>query len=206
MNEEQFKKALDDIKEWMQDNRAAPIVDNLAPGASEQELAEVENELGHRFLDPLRRLYLLHNGQRNRDEHPFFEGGGRFTDLEYGVALIDSLLDFLWQGDEQGAPEDVAEAMADSEKPLLAEECTSAWWPVAEAEGGYIAVNLRTGRVFEVEKEGPVISYRGDDVGEYLAAYADALWNDNYEVAGDTELDGVTAEGFTSFKRHIQRK
>ena len=202
--DEDFDKALGDIVEWMGDHGAGAIAENLRGGASDAELAEVEGRLGKRFPVGLRRLYGLHGGQVNRDEHWFFEVG-RFADLEYGEIVRDRMLDSLWHDGETGRTEDVARRMAESARPLVAAECNSAWWPLAEGEGAYLAVHLDTGRVFEVVEEGPQILFRADDVTALLCDYADGLWNDLYEVAGDPALDGVTAEGFVSLKRHIRR-
>lgn len=203
-SDDDFDKALSDIAEWMRDSGAGAIVDNLAPGASEDAIRAVEQQLGKPFPPPLRRLYGLHDGQKHRDEHPFFEAG-RLCDLEYGSIIRDRMLDTLWHEGQSGRPEDVAHVMEDSAEPLRENECTSAWWPLIDFEGAYLAVNLDTGRVFEVVEDGPEIRWRADDVAALLCEYADGAWNDLYVVAGDTSLGGVTTEGFTSMRRHLQR-
>jgi cell wall assembly regulator SMI1 len=205
MDEEAFDRALADIVEWMTDNKALEIVANLAEPAAPDALARVESSLGKPFPAALRRLYERHDGQRNRDEFPFYERG-RLCDLEYGQTMRDRLLDSLWQDGTSGRPSDMDHAMEESSEPLQDKECTSAWWPLVDFEGAFLAVNLDSGRVFEVDEDGPQIRFRADDVSALLASYADDLWNDVYELAGDPSLDGVTAEGMISLKRHVQER
>lgn len=206
-----FMKALSDIEEWMTDNHAGEIVSNLATGASQTAIAACEARVGARFPAALRQLYLLHDGQRNRDLFPLFEDA-IFTDLAFALQIRDGMLRYFGvphgQAVDAAANDlalDRAQMCADPEAPLREEEFSLRWWPLMERNGEYVAVNLDTGRVFEIIKDTPAFVLAADSVTDLLSGYADRMWNDEYEVAGDASLDGVTAKGFVSMKKHLQK-
>ena len=195
-------RSLDDLKQWMQANGADAIVGGLRPGADEQRLEQIEKLLGRRFPPTLRQLYLLHDGQQDREALPFFGIDYVFADLEYGLQLISGMV-YAYFGVQQPAPNRFwapgnpkpAIKQSDFHRRVVAacgmqpEEETEGWWPLAAGgSSSYIAVNLDTGRVFFAEKDSPPLRLAGAGVGEFLAGYARAVRSGEYEVEHDEVL------------------
>jgi len=205
----QFEKALDDMVEWMTEHEAGEIADNLAAPATESAIAAVERRFGAPLVSPLRELYLRHDGQRDRDTFPLLPNGV-LTDLAYARDLREGMfvayfgvVDFRAAGSAKGDTPLPTPLHADG-APLPAAEQTFRWWPLAEIfGGGFLAVNLDTGRVFEMRRDVPPIVLRADSVPAFFAAYADDLWNDRYVVSGDPSLPGVRHEGFVARRKHL---
>lgn len=205
-----LRKAMDDLKEWMVDHHAEAIVANLRPGATGDEVLAVEARLGRRFPAALRQLYSLHDGSAE-EANPFF-AHREFLSLEQGLRLMSSMLGRYFGVQEEWEPGDPEPAIdhdaiyCDEETPLREQEYSAAWWPLAVFNfSSYLAVNLDTGRVFDVEKDVPALRLLADDLAGYLADYATAVWDDHYVLAGDTELEGVEQDGFVNAQRHLAR-
>ncbi len=146
-----LRKAMDDLKEWMVDHHAEAIVANLRPGATAAEVIAVEARLGRRFPRALRQLYLLHDGSAE-EANPFFEVRELLT-LHQGLELMPSMLgryfgvsDPAWVPGAREPAIDRGAIYCDEETPLLEQEHSTAWWPLAVFNfSSYLAVNLDTG-------------------------------------------------------------
>ncbi len=197
-----LEKALDDIKEWLTDNHAEALVANLQAGASEELLKKVEAALCLPLPTELRALYECHNGQQRRDQSPFFEHLA-FLDVESALALREAMLTAHFGRGAQGI--DATKISCDRDTPLLEEELSDRWFPFANTASDYLAINLDTGRVYFAVKDVPALTLAGESFGEFLTDYADALWNDEYALAGDPSLEGVTVEGEPSLGRYTTK-
>ena len=172
---EAWSKALDDIKEWFEDHEAGSIVANLLPPASGQAIADVEATLGASLPASLRWLYSVHGGQRDREANPLFEDLV-FCDPSYALGLRSGMLIAYFTPGPN---------FVDPKTPLRDNEKTQRWYPLANTSHAFLAVNLDSGRVVLAQKDSPAIHVVADSVGDFLAAYASALWDDEYRLDGD---------------------
>lgn len=195
--------ALRALTQWLLAHDAAELAANLAPPAAEAELARYEAWIGP-FPAPLRALYLRHNGQPDRDRWPLFEAL-TFTDLEYGGLLHEGMLWSYLGGDpsKPGGELDRTKLFPDPAAPLRDEEFSPRWWPLAEGNSAFLAVNLDTGRVFRFVKDVPALRLAAEDVGRFLAEYAAAVQRGDYDIAGDPALPGVRVEGLHARGKHL---
>jgi cell wall assembly regulator SMI1 len=191
--DEEFSKALDDIKEWFRDHDAAQVVDDLKPPATERALAALEATLGCRLSEELRWLYGVHDGQKDRESHPLFEDLV-FCDLEYARLLASGMITAYFN----------PPAYVDPNTPLTAVELTSRWFPFANTSHVFLAANLDSGRVVLAQKDVPAIRVVAESVGDLVVRYASALWNEKYVIAGDPSLSGVKHAGMEYLKRYAR--
>ncbi len=201
MNEEQrdyLHQAIADIKEWLVDNAAEAIVENLNEEASDAALASAEKALGVPLPEALWELYALHDGQPNEGDCLFEHMN--FLSLERMLASREGML-YAYFGVRPEGIDQAAIFCADGSQ-LLESELTSRWAPFANTEGDFLALNLDSGRVFRVVKDVPAIRLEADDLPSFLGRYASRLWEDFYALTGDTNLAGVTEEGLVALKRY----
>lgn len=177
---EQLHKALDDIKEWLQDEDRAAVVRGLRPGATAEALRRAESAAGAPFPPELRALYEQHDGQEDREADPFF-GDLVFADLDYALGLRGGML-YAYFGVRDGGRIEPGGIHCDPQTPLLPEELDGRWFPFANMEGDFLALHLGTGRVFRAVKDFPALRLAGASLTAFLCEYADRLWNGNYDT------------------------
>lgn len=160
------------IERWMNDNGADAIVRNLAPGASDEDLADAEERLGFGLPTELRALWAVHDGQL-----------GELDGLYESYDLLSS----AEAHDEQMAyfvSEATASARAVATSGIsTAEAASTHWLVIAARDSDGIVVNADTGRVFRLRHDDPPCLFLlAASVGAWLGAYADAVERDDYRV------------------------
>jgi cell wall assembly regulator SMI1 len=71
---------------------APDLVDNLAAGATDKQIAAFEKAIGRKLPEEVRASFLAHNGQRGEWGHPVFSGF-RFGSIKWAQNLWDAWLD-----------------------------------------------------------------------------------------------------------------
>jgi cell wall assembly regulator SMI1 len=196
-----LEQALADIEEWMADNDAASFVDTLLPGASDAALAAAQQHFGVPLLPALEALYRWHDGQSGEVE-PFFEHMF-FLSLAEACRLRSALLECYFVP-PKGMP------LREYHRPhaeLGDDELTSReWFPFANTDGDYLAVNLESGRVVRVLKgDVPWITLEAGDLPSFVGQYASDLWDGRFELHGDPDQPGVTQAGLVHLSRYFAR-
>ena len=167
---ERTRAAVERICRWMNDHGAPLLVENLAAGATESELAEAEQKLGHALPEGLRALWSLHNGQDG--EHNGFIEWYDFLSIDWSVAQHESVMACI-----EFARENPTTWGAE----LTAEELQSEhWFPFAGRDSDSLAVGV-TGRVFRFDHDDSpkLIAH---SFAEWLDGYAERVEADDYEV------------------------
>jgi hypothetical protein len=210
MSSDDALQALDDIEEWLVDQGATAIVKDLNEPIDAARLTALETKLGYAIPEELRAVYKRHDGQRSwsRLENSFFPYTmGGFCDFASAVKQTtwtrfigpwfqpNVAYDPAWDSLERKRhPEEIVPRSwmhvdRRSTKDLLAIECSTAWLVFAWNELTAGVLHLRSGRVFEWEKESG-IRFAADSFGAYLMKLADDVWNDAYRVVQDDGEDG----------------
>jgi cell wall assembly regulator SMI1 len=199
--DEQLQQAIDDIKEWLGDHDASSFVERLAPGAKDAAIESAEIELGAELPAALGQLYRLHDGQTGEVE-PLFEH-------MFFLCLADALRSrAAMLGSYVLAPEGMSLRDYHSPHPHVsdAELLSSRWFPFANTEGDFLAVQLDTGRVFRLVKgDVPWIHGEADDFASFLGGYASALWDDAYQFHGDPGQHAGVEAGLLWLSRYLAR-
>jgi cell wall assembly regulator SMI1 len=201
-DEEQIIQAVHDIEEWMTENGAESFVAQLRPGADEAAFARAEAQLGQPLGSLLRTLYALHDGQTwQREREPFFEHMF-FLDLAEACRQRATLLNSYFRPPAGVSLQEYHRPHAHLSQRELASE---AWFPFANTEGDYLAVNLESGRVVRVSKGNvPWIELEAPDLATFLGEHASRLWDGAYRLLGDPALPGVE-DGLRWLGRYFAR-
>lgn len=158
-----ISKAFDRIKRWMTENGAPLLAENLAPGATAAELAEVESLLGFALPTELREVWTLHDGQFH--DHDGFVGplelfsSKRVFDERESVMLE---IDFL-----RGDPDAARRAGVSA-----AELASQQWVPFAGRNSDWLAVCGVSGAVFRCGKDAPETRRIAASITEWIEGYA----------------------------------
>lgn len=169
---EGLRSAVARIRAWMVAHDAPLLSENLAGGASDEQLAQVEAKLGAPLPDDLRDLWRLHDGQRT-----WGNGFVESYDLLSTVRALDEHETLL-------AGLAFARANASWWEPSggTAEELASdCWIPFAGRDSDLLAVHGISGRVFACPHDDSFRVIAGS-LGEWLDAYAARVEADDYEV------------------------
>ena len=181
---QELAAAFEQIKRWMIDNGAPLLVENLAPGASVEGIAETERLLGASIPVDLRALWSLHDGQLE-ECNGFVETFCLYS-MKLALAERENLLLFVeyLRGDRAALSES---GLTD------AEVASDAWIPFAGLDSDGLAVSAVSGRVFEVRHDdSPQLVLVADSISAWAAAYAGRV------VAGDYHVE----DGFGDY--HLQ--
>jgi len=168
-----LQNAFERISQWMVAHDAPLLAENLAPGATADELADAEEQLGFPIPAGLRELWSLHNGQL--EEMNGFIESLDFLDLARAVDERDSVLpaiEFLREDPSSWPEAGVTEVEALSDQ----------WVPFAGRDSDLIAVSGVTGRVFHVMKDAPPLKLAAASVEAWATAFAARVEADDYEV------------------------
>jgi cell wall assembly regulator SMI1 len=169
-----IRSSIERIKAWMKAHDASVLVENLAPGASPQQIEKVESELGYSLPADLRALWSVNAGQRN--EQDGFVGAMDMLGPEAAIAELESVAMFL--GVLREHPTDWTEA--GTEKI----EVDSNRW-LAFAGRGYadmLVVSGESGRVFTCGKDAPPLHLVATSILDWVEAYADRVEAGGYEI------------------------
>ncbi len=122
------------LENFLQQN-APKIYDGLLPGASEEQIAEVEQRCGFQFPTEVRQSYLRHNGQRSDERYEPM--GGTFIPCSYGLLPMARILD-EWLGNLDTL-EDIKDDMPDGDRAgpeVKRVFLDAAWVPFAKEGSG----------------------------------------------------------------------
>lgn len=172
--EESLAQAFERIKAWMVEHDAELLAENLAPGASEEQLAEAEAELGFSLGRELRALWSLHDGQ-NEEMNGFFQSFDLYS-IERALGERDFLMGAL--GFLRQTPRAVPKS------GLTQEELFSdTWVHFAGRDSDGLAVNTVSGRVFEIRHDdSPPLYLYADSIVAWANQYASRVVADDYRV------------------------
>lgn len=174
--------ALDKIKRWMNQNGATEIVDNLAPGLTEEELSDFEADTGLRLPAALFELWSIHGGQEIDTNG--FVGGMDLLSPHQGMDERDHILDSLEFMREH--PDTYQEA------GVTKEDAESDNW-LSFANQGYadqLVVQLDSGRVYICEKDSPPFHLIASTIVNWVEEYASNIESGKYKVC--TEFGGCS--------------
>jgi hypothetical protein len=154
-------------------------------------------------LGSLRTLYLVHDGQTWQNEsEPFFEHMF-FLDLAEACRLRPTLLNGYFRPPAGLTLHEYHRVHTDLTERELASD---AWFPFANTDGDYLAVNLESQRVVRVRKgDLPWIELAAPNLATFLGDYASGLWDDAYRLLGDPSQPGVVEEGLLWLGRYLSR-
>ncbi|WP_229297047.1 MULTISPECIES: SMI1/KNR4 family protein [Herbaspirillum] len=158
------KKQMKRLEKWLETNLHEVYVD-LAPGCSEADLAEFENQIGVALPESLKDLYRMHDGQFvSANTGPFF--GLIFLSLADARKHWESwkkVIDECSPGDMQGASRFCKSAKAGAIKEIYANKF---WIPFAYDYGGnHLGVDLDPGERGNV---GQVINFGRDEDEKFV--------------------------------------
>ena len=166
-------QSFETIVQWMRDNGAASIVDNLAPGATPAALDAGEAMFGFPITGELAALWAIHDGQRE-EAHGFIE----YYDLcSMQLARVSAediyfALEMILPGDEV-----VASGLTEPER------ASKKWVRLAGRDSDGYAVNAESGRVFSLEHdEVPPLKLVAPSISAWLADYAARVLAGGYDV------------------------
>jgi cell wall assembly regulator SMI1 len=176
---DRIRAAFERISRWMNAHGAPLLVENLAPGATAERLAEAEAELGIALPEDLRAMWSLHDGQRE-EGNGFFEGDN-FLSVQWACAEKETVLmsiEFARESPERWP----------ATGGTMEELASDHWLPFAAQDSDAIVVHGITGRVFACDH---------DDSPRLLAPSLVA-WLEEYAARVDAG-DYVVEEGFGDY-------
>ena len=156
---------------WLKEHDAARLMQSLSPGAKPVQLSKLEQKLGFPVPPGLRALWLMHDGQRSKDD-----------------CIIGTLhlLPVAWVLNERPATLALlkrvrAEPSSLKKSGLSADEAASDnWLPVASRGKDCVIVSSATGRVFAGSGTAPSLQLLGSSVPQWLETYVAAVERDQY--------------------------
>jgi cell wall assembly regulator SMI1 len=205
MPDSQLQTSLERIKRWMLKNGAPLLVENLAAGASEATLRKATADFGFPIPEELRRLWLLHDGQRE-ELNGFVEGLDLFdTRRARGeLSTVKMFLEFIREDPSSWAEAGVSADEAQSDR----------WIPFAGRDSDLLVVSAISGRVFSCGKDSPPLHLLANSLAEWAETYARHVEADDYSVEeghGDYYLqlrdrDGEQRDRDTAARRAEERR
>lgn len=201
-DDDQLRQALADIEEFLHDHDASSFVEGLRPGASEAALDAAEASAGGP-LGPLRLLYRWHDGQDWRSEREPLFGQLFFLDLDEACRQRATMLDCYVR---PPSGETLERYHRSTEGFTGSELRSDRWFPFANTEGNYLALQLETGKVARMVKgDLPWLRLEAPDLASFVGSYASALWDGRLILMGDPSEPGVEEEGLHWLGRYFGR-
>lgn len=157
-----LQTAIEEVKGWMLENEAELLVENLAPGATADELDALEEEFGFSLPGELKELWSLHHGQ--------------LDEMNGFVEAMD-----LFSGDDSLREREQVEARLER-LPADSEFASTKWVPFAGRDSDMLLVNADSGRVCVLEKDWPPIRHVASSLTEWAQQYAQRVLNGDFEV------------------------
>lgn len=157
---------------WMVAHDAPLLAENLAGGASPEDIARVEAQLGAPLPDDLRQLWLLHAGQEewgngfveSYDLLTIAQALGERSTLHAGLGFARA--NVSWWARSGGTAEELA---------------SDHWIPFAGRDSDLLAVHGVSGRVFACPHDDNFVVL-ADSFAAWLDAYAARVEADDYVV------------------------
>ncbi len=196
-NQHEIRAAMNRIKTALCQHGYDELIGNLAGGASTEELQTFERMIGFILPMALRELWSIHAGQKTENGYPIRddEGNGFFGEVDFlgpkdaqdCHALIEPTLDVIKEARSHEAEiagmlergEDIGRWRADfsdwSESGMSNEEVDSDEWICFAGNGEYscwLAVNAKTGRVFEYLKMHFTFKLAAGSIADWLNRHA----------------------------------
>jgi cell wall assembly regulator SMI1 len=198
-NPEGIRRSIERISCWMNEHGAPLLVENLAPGASAERLAQAETELGMSLPSDLRALWSLHDGQR--EEGNGFVEAYNLLSVQGALAERETVLmgiEFArespdWWKDSGGTTEELH---------------SNHWLPFAAQDSDALVVHALTGRVFQCDHDDSP-KLLASSLGEWFQRYADRVEADDYaaeEGFGDYYLSPRDREAERRDAERAQRQ
>lgn len=167
-----IRDAITRICAWMVAHDASLLAENLADGASPEEVARAEAQLGAPLPDDLRQLWLLHDGQEewgngfveSHDLLSIAQAQGERSTLHAGLAFARA--NASWWARSGGTAEELA---------------SDHWIPFAGRDSDLLAVHGVSGRVFACPHDDN-FAVIADSFAAWLDAYAARVEADDYVV------------------------
>lgn len=202
-----MSRALDDIREWFEDQGADATMDNLSAGATLDHIVQTAGTQGLVLHPELQWLYMRHDGQSIVGHFPLFEW---CTFLSVERACLDAHEDMMARYFGATSRHDAVDVEYTKtlvfDEPLEDGELDKQWFPFANQEGDFYAVHARSGRVARLLKgDDPAGVIVAPSLRDFLCDYADALWSDAYVLMGDPSLDAVQQSGLIYLKAYAGR-
>lgn len=169
---DRIKAALERISRWMNGQGAPLLVENLAPGATEERLAQAEAEFGIALPNDLRALWSLHDGQR--EEGNGFIEAYNLLSVQWAVAQQESVLMCIEFARE--SPDQWPETGG-----TMDELRSNHWLPFAAQDSDSLVVHGVTGRVFACDHDDSP-KLLTPSLAEWLEQYASRVEADDYAV------------------------
>jgi cell wall assembly regulator SMI1 len=167
-----IQAALERISRWMNAHGAPLLVENLAPGAAAEQLAQAEAEFEVAVPGDLRALWSLHNGQR--EEGNGFIEAYNLLSLQWAVAQQETVLMCIEFARESP---DKWHMTGGTVEELRSDH----WLPFAAQESDSLVVHGVTGRVFVcAHDDAPRLL--APSLAEWLERYASRVAADDYAV------------------------
>ncbi|MBD2358522.1 SMI1/KNR4 family protein [Tolypothrix sp. FACHB-123] len=185
-----MKEILNRIDNWL-NNNFSEVLDTLNPGATEEEIQELENKIQIELPSSFKDLYKWHNGQKS----------GTYPGLFYGLEFLSLLEVFAnWQVWAELVDEDInKDILGQSYSPGKIKEiyANKKWVPFAFDWGGnHLGIDLDPGKKGTI---GQVINFGRDedikfvfaeDLESFLTWFITQLEAGNYIIS--TEEDTKT--------------
>jgi hypothetical protein len=167
---ERLAKALSCVATWMIEHGAPLLAENLADGATADQLIEAEADFGFAFPSELRDLWTLHNGQK--EEMNGF--------IEY-LDLLDARRAFGERDSVDLALHLLRESPQRSPKAPNGEEIASDHWvPFAGRDSDLLVVSAVSGRVFSCS-DGEMVLV-APSITDWAEHYAARVLADDFAV------------------------
>jgi hypothetical protein len=196
---DRIRAAFERISRWMNGHGAPLLVENLAPGATPERLAQAETDFGVALPPDLRALWSLHDGQR--EEGNGFIEAYNLLSVPWAIAQQETVLLCIEFARES------PELWADSGGTM--EELESDHWlPFAAQDSDSLVVHGVTGRVFRCDHDDSP-KLLAPSLGQWLDAYAGRVEADDYEVSdgfGDYYLELRDREAELREQEHARRQ
>jgi cell wall assembly regulator SMI1 len=144
--DERIRAAFDRISRWMEANGAPLLVENLAPGATKDQIAKAESRFGVALPPDLRTLWSLHDGQR--EEANGFVEAFDLLSVDWAVAQQEAVLQCIEFAREPESA-DWWKRSGGTDEELESDH----WLPFAARDSDSLAVHGVTGRVFSCDHD-----------------------------------------------------
>ena len=166
MTELEFRAAFERIAAWMNAHGAPLLVENLAPGATREQLELAETKLA--IPPQLRALWSVHDGQR--EDHNGFVEAFNLLSIERAIDQHKTVRALLAMEREHPGSAYTADELA-----------SDAWIPFAGQDSDSLVVHGVSGRVFELmHDDSPQLL--ATSLAEWIERYAARVEADDYSV------------------------
>ncbi|WP_394846020.1 SMI1/KNR4 family protein [Pendulispora brunnea] len=168
-----IRTAIQRVSRWMNTHGAPLLVENLAPGATAERLAQAETEFGVALPADLRALWSLHDGQREQHANGFIEIYNLLS-VEWALVQRETVLAGIEFARESP---DWWKESGGTEEELLSDH----WLPFAAQDSDSLVVHGLTGRVFQCDHDDSP-KLLAPSLGQWFERFAAQVEADDYAV------------------------